>query len=57
MMKRTSFFGVVSRRCCRSHRTGQRGIGGWGIDLDYCDVEWFALGMNQDPKRNTSTVK
>ena len=21
---------------------------GWGIDLDYCDVEWFALKMNQD---------
>ena len=20
----------------------------WGIELDYCDVEWFALGMNQD---------
>ena len=24
------------------------GIGGWGIDLDYCDVEWFALEMNWD---------
>ena len=21
-------------------------ISGWGIDLDYCDVEWFALEMN-----------
>ena len=20
----------------------------WGIDLDYCDVEWFALERNQD---------
>ena len=20
----------------------------WDIDLDYCDVEWFALEMNQD---------
>ena len=19
------------------------GITGWGIDLDYCDIEWFAL--------------
>ena len=19
---------------------------GWGIDLDYCDIEWFALEMN-----------
>jgi len=24
------------------------GISAWGIDLDYCDVEWFALEMNQD---------
>ena len=23
-------------------------ISGWGIDLDYCDVEWFALEENQD---------
>ena len=22
-------------------------ISDWGIDLDYCDVEWFALEMNQ----------
>ena len=20
-----------------------------GIDLDYCDIEWFALEMNRDP--------
>ena len=24
------------------------GISGWGIDLDSCDVEWFALEMNRD---------
>ena len=24
------------------------GISGWGIDLDYYDVEWFALEMHQD---------
>ena len=24
------------------------GISGWGTDLDYCDVEWFALEMNRD---------
>ena len=24
------------------------GISGWGIDLDYCDIEWFALETNQD---------
>ena len=20
----------------------------WGIDLDYCDIDWFALEMNRD---------
>ena len=20
----------------------------WGIDLDYCDIEWFALETNRD---------
>ena len=24
------------------------GIGGRGIDLDYCDVEWLALETNQE---------
>ena len=24
------------------------GISFWGIDLDYCDVQWFALERNQD---------
>ena len=23
-------------------------ITGWGIELDYCDIEWFALAMNKD---------
>ena len=23
-------------------------ITGWGIDLDYWDIEWFALEMNRD---------
>ena len=23
-------------------------IAGWGIDLDYRDIEWFALEMNRD---------
>ena len=22
-------------------------VTGWSIDLDYCDVEWFALEMNR----------
>ena len=24
------------------------GISVWGIDMDYCDVKWSALEMNQD---------
>ena len=23
-------------------------ITGWGIDLDFCDTEWFALETNRD---------
>ena len=23
-------------------------ISDWGIDSDYCDIEWFALEMNRD---------
>ena len=23
-------------------------VTGWGIDLDYRDIEWFALEMNRD---------
>ena len=23
-------------------------VTGWGIDLDYCDIEWFAWEMNRD---------
>ena len=33
------------------HRTIQLSffsITGWGIDLDYCDIEWFALKTNRD---------
>ena len=33
------------------HRTVQRqllSITGQSIDLDYCDIEWFALEMNRD---------
>ena len=33
------------------HRTVQLQLvqrTGWGIDLDYCDVEWFALETNRD---------
>ena len=33
------------------HRTVQLqlfSITGWGIDLDNCDIEWFALERNRD---------
>ena len=33
------------------HRTVQLrffSVTGWGIDLDYCDIEWFALETNRD---------
>ena len=23
-------------------------VTGWGIDLDYCDIEWLALETNRD---------
>ena len=30
------------------HRTIQLSVTGWGIDLDYCGIEWFALETNRD---------
>ena len=33
------------------HRTVQLSffsVTGWAIDLDYCDIEWFALETNRD---------
>ena len=46
-MKRTSFLGVSSKRSCRSSAQLLR-VTSWGINLDYCDIEWFALEMNRD---------
>ena len=45
-MKGTSFFGVSSRRSCRSsqnHSTLASSTLVVGTELDYCDIEWFAL--------------
>ena len=46
------FFGVlVLEGLVGLHRTIQLqvfSITGWGIDLDYCDIEWFSLEMNRD---------
>ena len=50
-MKRTSFLGVSSKRSLGLHRPFNFSffsITGWGIDLDYCDIEWFALETNRD---------
>ena len=52
-MKRTSFFrvcvivleGVVDLQRTADHLSFF-GVSGWGIDLDYCDVDWFALEVN-----------
>ena len=52
MMKRTSFFLVlVLEGLIGPHRMFSFSffsITGWGIDLDYCDTEWFALEMKRD---------
>ena len=54
MMKRKSFFGVSSRRSCRSSFEEELvnfisfSISGWDINLDCCVAEWFALETNQD---------
>ena len=55
MMKRTFFFFfflvLVLEGLSVLHRTMQFsffGISGWGIDLDNCDIEWFALDTNRD---------
>ena len=50
-MKRTPFLGVSFIRFCRSSRTSQCQLLQhfcWGIDLDYWDIEGFALEMNRD---------
>ena len=44
---------VSSRSSCRSSQNWSNSsslpISGCSIDLDYCDVEWFALETNRDP--------
>ena len=50
-MKRTSFLGVSSKRSCRSSQnrsTSFFSVTARGIDLDYRDIEWFALETNRD---------
>ena len=50
-MKRTSFWVLVLKGLVGLHRTIQLQLLHhycWGIDLDYCDIEWFALETNRD---------
>ena len=51
-MKRTFFFNVSSRRSLQvfiePFNFSFFIVTGWGIDLDYCDIEWFALETNRD---------
>ena len=50
-MKRTYFWVLVLKGPVGLHRTVQLQllhVTGWGIDLDYCDIEWFALETNRD---------
>ena len=46
------FWGVLVLKgligLCRTIHLCFFSISIWGIDLDYCDVEWFALKMSQD---------
>ena len=42
---------LVLKGLVRLHRTVQLqllSVTGWGVDLDCCDIEWFALEMNRD---------
>ena len=52
MMKRTSFWGVLLLEgLVGLHRTinfSFFSVTGWGIDLDYSDIELFALETNRD---------
>ena len=50
-MKRTSFWVLVLKGLVGLHRTVQPQllhVSGWGIDLDYHDIERFALETNRD---------
>ena len=51
IMKRISFWGISSRRSCRFIQPFNFSFFSMtfqGIDLDYSDIEWFALEMNID---------
>ena len=47
-MKRISFLMLVLEGLVELFHVSFFGISGWAIDLDYCDIEWFALETNRD---------
>ena len=50
IMKRTSFWVLVLKGLIDLHRTihfSFFSVTCWGIDLDCCDIEWFALEMKR----------
>ena len=51
MMKRAPFLLLVLE-CLVGHQRPFTftfsGISGWGVDLDYCDIEWVDLEMNRE---------
>ena len=50
-MKGHLFWVLVLEGLVGLHRTVQLSflsIAGWSTDLDYCDIEWFALETNRD---------
>ena len=40
--------GLANLSTCKPFIFSFFAISGWCIDLDYCDIEWFALEMNRD---------
>ena len=47
MMKRTPFLVLVLEDLVELVNFSFFSVTGWGIDLDYCDIEWFALETNK----------
>ena len=50
MLERTTFFGVLEglEAIIELFNFNFFGISGCSIDLDYCDIKWFALETNRD---------
>ena len=44
--ERNTHLNAEFQRIARRDKKAFFSVSGWGIDLDYCDIEWFALEMN-----------